>query len=148
MNSTTIAPLDPPRVIHSNELRVLGLNRHYICNSNAGNPSQWADFVPHIVHIETRHPDATYSVIYNAGDLGNFDYFCGGEVSTFPAHSAELTHLTISAQTYAVFEHRNHALRTAGYQTIPTPCFERYGEGFNPHTGLGGLEIWVPIKTS
>jgi hypothetical protein len=26
------------------------------------------------------------------------------------------------------------------------PNFERYGESFDPVTGNGGLEIWVPVK--
>jgi AraC family transcriptional regulator len=24
--------------------------------------------------------------------------------------------------------------------------FERYGEDFDPHTGSGDVEVWVPIK--
>jgi AraC family transcriptional regulator len=26
------------------------------------------------------------------------------------------------------------------------PMFERYDETFDPRTGLGGVELWVPIK--
>ena len=26
--------------------------------------------------------------------------------------------------------------------------FERYGEDFNPATGLGNIEVWVPVKES
>jgi predicted transcriptional regulator YdeE len=25
------------------------------------------------------------------------------------------------------------------------PCFERVGEEFNPETGTGGIEIWIPV---
>jgi AraC family transcriptional regulator len=32
------------------------------------------------------------------------------------------------------------------YQVVDAPDFERYGESFNPATGMGGFEIWVPIK--
>jgi AraC family transcriptional regulator len=28
------------------------------------------------------------------------------------------------------------------------PAFERYGAQFDGRTGLGGFEIWVPIRTS
>jgi AraC family transcriptional regulator len=24
--------------------------------------------------------------------------------------------------------------------------FERYGEEFDPQTGMGGIEVWIPIK--
>jgi predicted transcriptional regulator YdeE len=28
------------------------------------------------------------------------------------------------------------------------PCFfERSGAEFNPHTGMGGMEVWVPVKS-
>jgi AraC family transcriptional regulator len=25
--------------------------------------------------------------------------------------------------------------------------FERYGEDFDPKTGMGGIEVWIPIKS-
>jgi AraC family transcriptional regulator len=28
----------------------------------------------------------------------------------------------------------------------PAPMLERYGDAFDPRTGNGGLEIWVPVK--
>ena len=40
----------------------------------------------------------------------------------------------------------NHVLSAAGVEATDGPAFERYGEMFDPRTGLGGLEIWVPIK--
>jgi predicted transcriptional regulator YdeE len=27
------------------------------------------------------------------------------------------------------------------------PCFERYTAEFNPQTGMGGTEIWIPLET-
>jgi AraC family transcriptional regulator len=29
---------------------------------------------------------------------------------------------------------------------IDAPFFERYDERFDPRTGMGDVEIWVPIK--
>jgi hypothetical protein len=70
----------------------------------------------------------------------------------------------IPAQKYAVFSHREHVSKM--YQTLdaidkwfpgsglevasetaqaPT-FFERYSEEFDPRTGMGGMEVWVPIK--
>jgi len=34
----------------------------------------------------------------------------------------------------------------SGKQHADAPDFERYGPEFDPRTGLGGFEIWVPIK--
>ena len=65
-----------------------------------------------------------------------------------------------SAQRYAVFTHGEHIStirRTVGTiwnEWLPAsklcvadaPNFERYDEKFDPATGNGGLEIWVPVK--
>jgi AraC family transcriptional regulator len=32
-----------------------------------------------------------------------------------------------------------------GHEATDGPAFERYEERFDPGTGLGGVEIWVPI---
>jgi AraC family transcriptional regulator len=70
------------------------------------------------------------------------------------------THQRIAAQKYAVFSHREHIstirstlntiwnkwLPESGLEVVDAPDFERYGEGFDTRTGVGGLEIWIPIK--
>jgi AraC family transcriptional regulator len=69
--------------------------------------------------------------------------------------------LPIDARRYAVFSHTGHV--SALPKTIDSiwmtwvpdcglkiarkaPCFERYSSEFNPQTGLGGMEIWVPLE--
>ena len=37
-------------------------------------------------------------------------------------------------------------LPESGYEAADAPTFERYGEEFDGVTGLGGVEIWLPIK--
>ena len=70
------------------------------------------------------------------------------------------TSLTAPGQRYAVFEHRGHIagiratistiwskwLPESSHQATDGPSFERYGPEFNPLTGLGGFEIWIPIQ--
>jgi AraC family transcriptional regulator len=34
----------------------------------------------------------------------------------------------------------------AGLKVASAPCFERYTEKFNPKTGMGGMEIWIPLE--
>jgi AraC family transcriptional regulator len=59
-----------------------------------------------------------------------------------------------------VFRHRDHVssirrtvntiwnkwLPESGHEIADAPDFERYGEEFDPRTGNGGLEIWIPLK--
>src|ERR1700721_3007271 len=40
----------------------------------------------------------------------------------------------------------NHWLPAAGLKAADAPNFERYDENFNPLTGDGGLEIWIPVR--
>jgi AraC family transcriptional regulator len=67
----------------------------------------------------------------------------------------------IPAQRYAVFSHRDHVSRIrAAFYTIwnrwlpasnhehaDAPDFERYDERFDPRTGTGTVEIWLPVRS-
>ena len=33
-----------------------------------------------------------------------------------------------------------------GCEALDAPDFERYGEEFDARTGMGGVEIWLPVK--
>lgn len=158
--TTTSTPLLSPRIAKQDALLIFGLGRHYSCQSNAGIPSQWDLFLPHFGNIPGQVGKIAYGVVCNSDNAGNYDYICGVVVAEFPSHPADYTRLRIPPQTYAVFEHRghissvnatwtaiwNHGLMDAGYQALDGPAFERYGEEFDGRTGLGGLEIWIPVK--
>jgi AraC family transcriptional regulator len=160
MDQTTITPLASPRLVTSEVLLMFGLSENYQCSSKAGIPSQWNRFLPHLGPIQNQVGGVAYGVIYNSDDSGNVDYMCAVEVTEFPNHPAEFTRLRIPPQTYAVFEHRDHissisaswkaiweqGLAKAGYQAADGPALERYGEQFDGRTGLGGVELWVPVK--
>jgi AraC family transcriptional regulator len=101
-------------------------------------------------------------VLCNSDDEGNTDYISGVEVTGFSQVQPELAHLRIPSQRYAVFTHRDHVssirrtwftifnqwLPASGYQTTGGPEFERYGPEFDPRTGTGGFEIWIPVSAA
>ncbi len=158
MDQVPVTPLGPPRIEKRGALLIFGLGER--CRSNAGIPAQWGRFVPHWGHIQGQVGHVTYGVICNTDEAGTYEYICGVEVLEFPSYPSEFSRLRIPGQTYAVFEHRDHisaigntwkaiwnqALPDSGYQAVEGPAFERYGEEFDGRTGLGGLEIWVPVK--
>jgi AraC family transcriptional regulator len=160
MNGTTSTTIAPPRILRRDALLIFGLGQRYH-RTNAGIPSQWDRFVPYLGTIPGQIGHDTFGVICNTDDTGSNEYICGVQVSEFPAHPAEFARLRIPPQTYAVFEHKDHvsavvttwtaiwnnALSSAGYAPFDGPAFERYGEQFDGRTGLGGFEIWVPIKS-
>src|SRR5262245_47714526 len=108
MNPTTVPPVSAARIVKHGELVLVGLSHHYAAGGNAGIPSQWSRFAPHIGQIANEVPDISYGVVYHVDAANNFDYLCGVEVRG-AAHAPDgCTTLTIPAHTYAVFEHRAH----------------------------------------
>jgi AraC family transcriptional regulator len=157
MDQSTVTSLAAPRLVHSEALLIFGLGER--CESNAGIPAQWNRFLPHFGNIPGQVGRVAYGVMCNTDDAGSYEYICGVEVTEFPVYPAEFTRLRIPPQTYAAFEHRGHisaigatfktvwneALPASGYKVADGPFFERYGEDFDGRTGLGGVEIWIPI---
>ena len=159
MPNTAAAHIAPARIDKRDAILVFGLSQHYTPQTMSEIPSQWEQFLPHFGHIPSQADKIAYGVIHNSDDAGNCDYLCGIEVSEFPTDPREFTRLRIPPQTYAVFLHTDHistvgatcsaiwnqGLPDSGYKATDGPWFERYGEEFSGRTGLGGLEIWIPI---
>jgi len=160
MNSSVIDNLDPPRFETSRPLLLAGVGERYNHENGAGIPSQWQRFHQVAEDIPHRLGKVAYGVCCNGDDAGNFDYIAGVEVSDFSDLSRPFSRVRIPEQRYAVFTHRdhvstirrsvntiwNHWLPSSGLQFADAPNFDRYDEKFDPVSGNGGLEIWVPIK--
>lgn len=160
MAETLLATLEPPRFENLKTLLIAGLSERYTAETCANIPAKWQRFAPNIGHIPGQVGRTAYGVVCNSDDAGNTDYISGVEVSDFSRVPAEFTRLRIPENRYAVFAHRDHIaairrtwftiwnkwLPESGHQVAEAPEFERYGEEFDPRTGLGGLEIWIPIK--
>ena len=152
-------PLEPPRLVRGPVLRIFGLSARYAA-TNAGIAAQWGRFAPHLAAIPGRVGTDTFGVMHEHDDAGGFSYVCGVEVKAFPARPAEFARVELPPRSYAVWPHREHVssvaatcaqifeygLSAARLDPVPAAMFERYGEDFDPRTGLGGLEIWVPVK--
>jgi AraC family transcriptional regulator len=160
MDQTLLADLKPTRFESHGAFLVAGLAERYDCETNKAIPAQWQRFVPHIGHIAGQVGTVAYGVCCNADDEGNFDYIAGVEVSGFSGLPPEFGCVRIPAQKYAVFTHAEHVstvrrtvmtiwnrwLPESGHAAADAPNFERYDAAFDGRTGLGGFEIWLPIK--
>ncbi|MCA6111978.1 AraC family transcriptional regulator [Bradyrhizobium cenepequi] len=163
MDSTALDHLNPPRIATGKAFLVAGVGERYNhgdCGGGAGIPSQWQRFHQTVDHIPGRIGNVAYGVCCNGDDAGNFDYIAGVEVSDFSDLPREFSRVRIPEQKYAVFTHGehistirrtvntiwNHWLPASGMKAADAPNFERYDEKFDPATGNGGLEIWVPVK--
>src|ERR1700676_4340970 len=160
MDSTVIDNLQAPRFQTGKPLLVAGIGERYTCESSAAIPGQWQRFHQEVENIPGRIGPVAYGVCCNGDDAGNFDYIAGVEVSDFSDLPREFSRVRIPEQRYAVFTHRdhistirrtintiwNHWLPASGLKAADAPNFERYDENFDPLTGDGGLEIWVPVE--
>ena len=160
MDETLLTHLAPPRFEDGRPFLVAGLSERYTCESAAAIPSQWQRFNEYFGKVPGQVGNVAYGVCYNADDAGNIDYLCGVEVSDFSTLPAEFSRLRIAAQRYAVFSHREHVstirrtwntiwntwLPASGHLPADAPNLERYDEKFDPVSGMGGLEIWLPLK--
>ena len=161
MDQSLIANLPPPRFEDGKRLLVAGVGERYTCETSAGIPAQWQRFVPYLGEVPGQIGRVAYGVRYNFDDSGNFDYLCGVEVEDFSNLPPQWARVRLAQRRYAVFSHREHVstirrtwntiwnkwLPESGVQAADAPDFERYDEQFNPMTGMGGVEVWVPIET-
>ncbi len=160
MADTPLPTLEPSRLQTGKMLLIAGLSERYTYASSAGIPSQWQEFQRHIGHVPGQTGKVAYGVFYNTDDNGNLDYMTGVEVADFSDLPKEFARLRIPEHLCAVFAHQSHVsgirgtmnaiwnnwLPASEYAAADAPGFERYDERFNPETGLGGFEIWIPVR--
>lgn len=101
-----------------------------------------------------------YGVCWNTKPNCGFDYLTGVGISNVAGLPKEFTSLKLSAHKYAVFAHTGHVsvipktidtiwtkwVPDCGLKIADAPCFERDTSDFNPGTGMGGMEIWIPLE--
>lgn len=160
LNEALIADLKPIRFESSKPLLIAGLEERYTWETSKAAPAQWQRFVPYLGNIPGQVGRATYGVSCNGDDEGNFDYIAGVEVTDFSDLPAGFSRVRLGPQKYAVFAHCEHIstirrtvntiwskwLPDSGHELADAPNFERFEEEFDSRTGMGGFEIWIPIK--
>ena len=160
MDSTPFDTLAPPRFETSKPLLVAGLGERVSHDNGAAIPGLWQRFHREIEAVPRRIGKVAYGVCCNGDDAGNFDYIAGVEVSDFSDLPRAFSRVRLPEQKYAVFTHKDHVstirrtintiwnswLPASGFVMADASTFERYGETFDPLSGNGGFEIWVPIK--
>ena len=166
MQQSASASLEPPRVENGKALLIAGLRQHYTSQTMSNIPAQWQRFAPHIGQIPGQIGQDAYGVCFELSESGGgVDYLTGVEVLSSSALPVGFVTVGIPAQKYAVFSHREHVSKLwntldsiakewrpewgqpSRHSGSETPAFfERYTEEFNPQSGMGGIEVWVPIR--
>ncbi|WP_315837548.1 GyrI-like domain-containing protein [Bradyrhizobium prioriisuperbiae] len=167
MNPSSATTLEPPRFETSSARLIAGVRESYAFSDQRfkqGIPAQWQRLVAVIGQIPGVSAVA-YGLCFDMfGDEPGFDYVAGTEAAAVTGLPEGISHLQLPALTCAVFAHRLHAsqfnqtmdaimrewLPTSGYQLMggdgAPDLIERYGGGFDPQTGLGDMELWLPVR--
>jgi AraC family transcriptional regulator len=159
LDSSPRTDLAPPRIEQGRALLIAGLAGRYGCEGPGGIPAQWQRFNEHVGHIPGQIGDVAYGLCLNSDEAGNFDYISGVEVADFSDLPEGFASARVPAHLYAVFRHAEHIstirqtmhaiytewLPNSDYEAADAPFFERYGPEFDPRTGEGGLEAWIPV---
>ena len=162
MKNAKKVQLEAPRITSGKPLLIAGLEEHYTTATLAGIPKQWQRLVLYLGKVPGQVGRVTYGLCFNRPD--GIDYLSGVEVSKLDSLPGELSGACLPAQKYAVFSHHEHVSKLyqtleaiesqwfpeSGYQPPRAAAgapdfFERYGEGFNALTGMGDIEVWIPI---
>lgn len=152
------------RLAQTGPLLIAGLCEPLSAISHETIPILWQQLAKRGHDIPNRVDSIGYGLCLHS-DNNSFYYMAGYAVWDFSGMPLELNQITLPGQTFAVFPHSGHVMHirqtintvfdewlpNSGYTQDLRPgnsvyFFERYGEGFNPETGLGDIEIWLPVK--
>lgn len=159
--SNTAATSPVPRIEQRTAFRVAGLREKYRHDDLSGFPEQWRRFLAHPDEVPGRIGTAAYGVMLPVpGETDGFDYLAGMAVRDAAGLPHGFSQALIPAGSYAVFEHHGHISRIrnswdaawrnglpeSGHRAADNPVlFERYGDDFDPATGEGVVELWIPV---
>jgi AraC family transcriptional regulator len=152
--------LAPPKFVSGPAMLFVGLAQRQSFAATQEIPGQWRRFMAAYEDIPNKVTPIPFGISTNMDEDGNFEYMCGVQVSDASDLSKGLSKLSAPAQRYAIFQHLDHVSKIAAtysaiwndwlpahaHRVADGPCLERHLETFDPLTGLGGVEIWIPIE--
>ena len=159
MSPSPQAQITPVRVATPGEMKMAGISGEF--TGPKGIAELWEKFLPYLDKLPVQVGNVAWGVIFGSDANGKFKYMPAVQVSDFSSLPAELEQVTIPAQDYHVFAHGGNLDQlpdTIG-QICRTGVFhaplsadqvgmmEYYGPGFDPMTGTGDMEVWVPSRS-
>ena len=155
----------PDRFVKSGSMLFAGLRKYFRFEDRGGIPMVWHAFGAYQERIPSVIPGAAFGLCLGPADANDdcgFDYAPAVQVSSLDALPEGLSGIRVEGREWAVFHHREHVssvgstcavagewLAQSGRAPPPGPMemIERYGSEFDPRTGLGGCEVWIPVSS-
>jgi len=162
ISEKTDVALPPPRFVSGDAMLVVGLVERHSFGATQGIPGQWQRFMQHYADIPDKMQPIPLGISANMDGDGNFEYMAAVQVSKASDLPKGLQQWRIPAQHYAVFRHDAHVstigqtysaifnawLPAHGRRAANGPTIEHHLEAFDPRTGLGGVDIWIPLENA
>ena len=163
MPMTQTKQIPAPQMRETGRLYIAGMRRFFSYEDRGGIPSLWQRFAPHIGNIPGETEGQSYGICIcspSAEDEG-FDYLSGVAVRSLDDLPEDLVGVRVPAQRWAVYPHEDHVstlggtcaaagewLAREGHKPAEgaVQMIEYYGPQFDPRTGSGGCEIWMPLN--
>ena len=158
--------LTPQRFESRGPWWIAGLRGQFTCHSQEEIASLWRRFLSHSSGADHKTRNPSYGVCLDCMGSDTFDYLCGIEIPDSTSAPESWARVRMAAHTYAVFRHPGPVsdlretvnaifeqwLPHSGLEVAETapdePDFlECYSHEFDPDSGLGGIEIWIPIHS-
>jgi AraC family transcriptional regulator len=150
-----------PELREMGRRRLVGLSAPCSYRESIYIPAQWQRFMAdHYFDIPRRTKQMPIGVCTVPDEDGCFRYVCAAEVEAFEDRRPALTYLEIEPGPTAVFAHNDHvstifdtytaiwneALPALARRVADGPVLEFHNDTFDPDTGLGGLQICIPLE--
>lgn len=166
MTETAPFVLPAPRFETRGPFVVAGLRERYrFADGDFTGPigAQWTRFAPRLGTIPDAVPGVAYGLFFSRIEgLDGFEYRCGVEVVA-DAAPGDLVIARVPALRYAVFPHERRVTEFRStidaiyFDWLPNSDYamaqvdgapdivERYGPGYDPASGAGDIEFWIPV---
>ncbi len=156
MKKDLIVDVAKPELRERDAFRVVGLSVRCSFENTAAIPGLWQSVNVREPEVVGAVPGTAYGVCCDFEETGHFRYLAGVEATE---KTEGMDFVDIPANRYAVFTHNGHisdfsktvytiwnkSLPDAGLEPVRAPDFEVYDNRFDPETGRGIVEIWIPI---
>jgi len=152
-----------PRFVDGDAMRVIGLMETYTDETMDQVADQWSRFLQRVEGVRGQIDGSKFGIGYDAGQSPfRLDYLTGVMVSEDAPLPRGFVERRIAPTRHAVFTYEGHIscmrplfdaifkdwLPRSGCRLTGSPLFvEVYGRSFDPKTGSGTVDIWLPIRT-
>lgn len=150
-----------PVIAEEGPILLAGLREFRRFDERAGIPAQWQRFTPHIGAVPGEISGAAFGACFQpaSGEEG-FDYLTSVKVRSLDDLPEGLSGARLGPHRYAKFSHGGHIssigetcaaifgdwLPASGEKGGgPLFMLEYYGPGFSRQTGLGEIQVWLPL---